>query len=105
VEVFAKILSAFEAEGEPGRLELADAVESPAGGDQVFEERLLGGALGLVFVFEGLTELVEIGWILGEGEDDFGGGEAVLEGVVAHGGASFGGDGPSALEGVAAIGR
>jgi hypothetical protein len=48
--------------------------------------------------------LLEIDFLLDCGQNDFGGGEAVLEGIEAHSGASLGCYGAVALDRVAAVG-
>jgi hypothetical protein len=65
---------------------------------------LLGGTDGLVLRFEGGAELLEIDFLFDGGQNDFGGGEAVLEGVEAHSGASLGCYRAVTLGGVTAVG-
>ena len=83
-------------------LENAHATETPGGADELFDQSLLGGSLGVVLGEEGLQHLFEWG-VFFDVKDDMGGGEAVSESVEADGGASFGCAGAGAALGVAAI--
>ena len=82
--------------------DFAGPAETPAGCDQVLQQRRFGSAGRLVFGFEGFAKEIEVGLLLGGREKDFGG-EAVLERVVTDGGASFRSVGTGALECVATI--
>ena len=84
-------------------LENANATETPGGADELFDQGLLGGRLGVVLGEEGLKHLFEWG-VFFDVEDDMRGGEAVSEGVQADGGASFGSAGAGAVLSVPAIG-
>src|SRR2546423_6036429 len=87
---FPDEFEAVESLGKEAGLHFANAGESPAGDDDVLYEDLLGGADWLVFFFEGKAELFELNALFDGGQNDFGGGETVFEGVVAHSGASLG---------------
>jgi hypothetical protein len=104
VTSFPNLFEVVEAHGEEAGFHLTNAVEAPAGDDHVFDQDLFDRADRLAFVLEGLAELLEIGLLFDGGQNDFGGGEAVLEGVEADGGASFGSFWAVALLSVAAIG-
>ena len=79
------------------------AAEAPSGDGELMNELGLGGGGWLVLVVEGLEELVEFVFVFPRQQDGLGG-ESMLEGVKADGGASFGGFGAGAAESVAAVG-
>ncbi|MBI3696609.1 MAG: hypothetical protein HY238_17440 [Acidobacteria bacterium] len=78
-------------------------MELPGGDGHLLDEHGLDGAGGLPVGEKGFEQSCEGLRVLG-GEDGFLGGEAVLKGVEAHGGASFRGCGAGVFLGVGAVG-
>ena len=91
------------AEIEPGGFHGPEALEAPGVHNDLVEQESFGGPDGLIFGFEGGEEIVELFFALA-GENGVFGGEAVGEGVVADGGASFRRLRAGAFLGVAAVG-
>jgi hypothetical protein len=89
IDFFPHFLAALETQGEEAWFHLANAIESPTGDDHVFDQDLLYRTDGLALFFEGEAELLEIDFLFDCGQNDFDGGEAVFEGIVAHSGASL----------------
>ena len=86
-----------------GVLEGDDAVEAPAGGDQVIDEVEAGAGLGLVLVEVFFAQGVEL--LLGFAfEEDLVGGESVGEAGGAGAGEAVGGDGSAGFGAVGAGG-
>jgi hypothetical protein len=88
--VAAFVLLPFDALGQPGGLDVQEAVDAPLGVDEGMDEILLFRGVGLEAIEITLEEGVV--FLLGlAGEDDRGGVHAVFDGV--HGGAAFAGFG------------
>ena len=107
-----RIFGAFGAFGEmhfveglkPSAFGAGEALGDPMTLDEALDQDLLGDALRLEIVEDGLLEFAVIVRVFERKDDGFGG-EAVFEGVEAGFGFAFGGAGSSGLLRVAAVGR
>lgn len=88
---------------EPAGFHASETLEAPGVHNDLVEQEGLGGADGLIFGCEGGEEIVEL-FLAFAGENGVFGGEAVGEGVVADGGASFRRLRAGAFLGIAAVG-
>jgi hypothetical protein len=89
--------------GEETHFESSSPSHAPIGGDQIFEQRLFGGADRLIFGFVGFAESIEFMTVFVVKQQD-GAGEPMFQGVEADGSASFRCRRASAFLRVAAIG-
>jgi hypothetical protein len=100
VDVFGVI---DQAEVEGAGFQTAEAAKAPGGHDDLLDEEGFDGADGLVLLFEGQLDCVELVRVF-DGDDGVLGGEAVFEGVEADGGLACGGLGAGGFEGIGAVG-
>ncbi len=92
VVLFDIAVQVLEAGAEDAGFGEVHAALAPDSYDELLDEDLLGGALGVKVGQEGVAEGFELVGVL-VGEDGQGGGEAVFEGVEARAGLAFGGTG------------
>ena len=85
------------------RFHAADAAKIPGGGDELIEQDLLDSALRTDVGLELGEEFVEFFSVF-SADDELGGGEPVLAGVLRGAGLAFGGSGASAEAGVGRVG-
>jgi len=92
-----------QAEVEGTGFHAADAAKAPGGNDDLLDEEGFDGADGLVMLFVGLADDVELFPVF-EGENGVLSGESMLEGIEPDGGLTLGGLGAGGFEGIGAVG-
>ena len=103
VEVLIGVLELPVTETKETSFHVMEAEPAPLRHGDLADQRYFGSGGGLVLGFEGVEELLELGFAF-PFQDQGAGGESVLDGVETDGGASFGGGRAGAFLRVAAVG-